>query len=99
MPGSRTTSARTPATRRLAPTRRNTRTSRTAVHNITATSNVRADEEQENARVRIVGRDELIQIAGAGPAGLAAATAPARAGRRAVVHEAQAEGGYPLPRP
>ena len=44
--------------------------------------------------MRIVGRDELIQIAGAGPAGLAAAIALALAGRRAIVHEAQREVGY-----
>jgi flavin-dependent dehydrogenase len=44
--------------------------------------------------VSIVGRDELIQIAGAGPAGLAAAITLARAGRRVIVHEAQRELGY-----
>lgn len=40
------------------------------------------------------GRDELIQIAGAGPAGLAAAITLARAGRRVIVHAAQREVGY-----
>lgn len=39
-------------------------------------------------------RDEVIQIAGAGPAGLAAAITLARTGRRVVVHEAQREVGY-----
>jgi flavin-dependent dehydrogenase len=42
----------------------------------------------------VVTRDEVIQIAGAGPAGLAAAIALARAGRRVIVHEAQREVGY-----
>lgn len=39
-------------------------------------------------------RDEVIQVAGAGLAGLAAAIALARAGRRVIVHEAQREVGY-----
>lgn len=39
-------------------------------------------------------RDEIVQIAGAGPAGLAAAITLARAGRRVTVHEAQPEVGY-----
>lgn len=38
--------------------------------------------------------NEPIQIAGAGPAGLAAAITVARAGRQVVVHEAHAEVGY-----
>ncbi len=38
--------------------------------------------------------DDVIRIAGAGPAGLAAAIALARAGRRVLVHEAQREVGY-----
>ncbi|MHB9100158.1 MAG: NAD(P)/FAD-dependent oxidoreductase [Sulfuricella sp.] len=42
----------------------------------------------------VVARDEVIQIAGAGPAGLAAAITLARAGRRVIVHEAQREVGY-----
>ena len=36
-------------------------------------------------------RTELIQIGGAGPAGLAAAIILAKAGRRVLVHEAQGE--------
>ncbi len=39
-------------------------------------------------------RDETIHIAGAGPAGLAAAITFARAGRRVVVHEASREVGH-----
>jgi 2-polyprenyl-6-methoxyphenol hydroxylase-like FAD-dependent oxidoreductase len=42
----------------------------------------------------VVARDEVIEIAGAGPAGLAAAITLARAGRRVIVHEAQREVGY-----
>lgn len=42
----------------------------------------------------IAGCDEPIQIAGAGPAGLAAAITLARAGRRVIVHEVQREVGY-----
>ncbi len=38
--------------------------------------------------------NDVIRIAGAGPAGLAAAITLARAGRRAIVHEAQHEVGY-----
>jgi flavin-dependent dehydrogenase len=41
----------------------------------------------------VVGR-EVIQIAGAGPAGLAAAIMLARAGRDVVVHEARREVGF-----
>lgn len=40
------------------------------------------------------GSDSVIQIAGAGPAGLASAITLARAGRRVIVHEAQREIGY-----
>jgi flavin-dependent dehydrogenase len=39
-------------------------------------------------------REEVIEIAGAGPAGLAAAITLARAGRRVLVHEASREVGY-----
>ncbi len=39
-------------------------------------------------------RDEVIEIAGAGPAGLAAAITLARVGRRVIAHEAQREVGY-----
>ncbi|MFZ5590000.1 MAG: NAD(P)/FAD-dependent oxidoreductase [Pseudomonadota bacterium] len=42
----------------------------------------------------VIARDEVIEIAGAGPAGLAAAIALVRAGRHVVVHEAQREVGY-----
>lgn len=42
----------------------------------------------------VVARDEVIEIAGAGPAGLAAAITLARAGRRVIVHEAQREVGF-----
>lgn len=42
----------------------------------------------------IVARDEIIQIAGAGPAGLAAAIALAHGGRRVLVHEAGRAVGY-----
>ena len=45
--------------------------------------------EQEQA-----GIDAIVQIAGAGPSGLAAAITLARAGRHVVVHEAQREVGY-----
>ncbi|MDZ4140519.1 MAG: NAD(P)-binding protein, partial [Methylotenera sp.] len=37
---------------------------------------------------------ELIQIGGAGPAGLAAAITLAKAGRHVLVHEAQSEVGH-----
>ncbi len=40
------------------------------------------------------GSDDIIRIAGAGPAGLASAITLARAGRRVIVHEAQREIGY-----
>lgn len=40
------------------------------------------------------GAGAIVQIAGAGPAGLAAAITLAQAGRRVVVHEAQREVGY-----
>jgi len=42
----------------------------------------------------VIARDEVIEIAGAGPAGLAAAITLARAGRRVIAHEAQREVGY-----
>ncbi len=42
----------------------------------------------------VIARDQVIEIAGAGPAGLAAAITLARAGRRVLVHEAQREVGY-----
>ncbi len=42
----------------------------------------------------VIARDQVIQIAGAGPAGLAAAITLARAGRRVIVYEAQREVGY-----
>ncbi len=40
------------------------------------------------------GTDAIVQIAGAGPAGLAAAITLAQAGRRVAVHEAQREVGH-----
>jgi flavin-dependent dehydrogenase len=42
----------------------------------------------------VVARDEVVEIVGAGPAGLAAAITLARAGRRVLVHEAQQEVGH-----
>lgn len=42
----------------------------------------------------LTARDEVIQVVGAGPAGLAAAITLARAGRRVVLHEVHGEVGY-----
>lgn len=47
-----------------------------------------------NNRVKNSNCDNVIQIAGAGPAGLAAAITLAKAGRRVLVHEAKNEVGY-----
>lgn len=46
------------------------------------------------AAMSMVGPDDIVQIAGAGPAGLAAAITLARAGGREVAHEAHPIVGY-----
>ena len=51
-------------------------------------------KEPGNTVTKTPGEDEVIEIAGAGPAGLTAAITLARAGRQVLVHELRKEVGY-----